>query len=138
MVQVHVSNRNEIVDLIADLDGTIAIISVTDPDEPTAFLGSYENRNDFVLRLQFHDLDKIWPQLKEVTYFDNIMAASIIQFVHKNKHVNHIIVHCEAGVSRSPAIAAVICEHFDIQHTFFKRYQPNKMVFSVLKTMFEL
>lgn len=127
-MKIHISNRQVVEELISNLTGTIAVISITDPDTPTVC----DNCNN-VLRLQFHDLDKIWPQLNEVTYFNDAMADAIIKFIIANKSTDHMIVHCEAGVARSPAIAAVINEYHNIQHTVFQKYCPNTMVLSILR-----
>ena len=128
-MQIHISNRDRVDSLIQELKGTIAVISITDPDTPTAYVDC-----DNILRLQFHDLDRIWSQLSEVTYFNWEMAESIIEFVAVNSNVNHMIVHCEAGVARSPAVAAAISEHLNITHVIFRTHCPNTMVFSILRT----
>lgn len=91
---------------------------------------------DTIHKSQEFVLDKIWPQLNEVTYFDNVMADAIIKFVIANRGVDHMIVHCETGIARSPAIAAAISEHCNIPHTIFQQYCPNTMVFSILRTRF--
>lgn len=130
-MQIHVSSREAVEGILSHLTGKVAIISVTDPDEPTV-CDDHAN----ILRLQFHDLDKIWPQLTTVTYFDESAAEQIVDFVENNKTVDHLIVHCEAGISRSPAIAAAICEHLNIYHSFFKTHTPNTMVFTILRVKF--
>ena len=130
-MQIHVCSRAAANSVVQNLEGTIAIISVTDPEEPIAC----EN-HDNVLRLQFHDLDVIWPQLNEVTYFSNEMADKIVEFVNANNNVDHMVVHCEAGICRSPAIAAAISEYLGIAHVFFRSHIPNTMVFSMLRTRF--
>lgn len=130
-MKIHVSDRQRVEKLISRLTGKIAIISITDPDEPVVF---YRYTN--VLRLQFHDFNQIWPQLTKRTYFNESMAEQIVDFVENNKTVDDLIVHCEAGISRSPAVAAAICEYLNIYHSFFKTHIPNTMVFAILRVKF--
>jgi len=45
-----------------------------------------------------------------------------------------MVVHCEAGMSRSPAVAAAIAEHLgDDPLPYFARYTPNAHVFRMLR-----
>jgi len=134
-MQVHVSSKQQVNDLVSGLEGTIAAISVTDPDEPMVYINIPRDPygEQYICRLQFHDLNQICPQLNEVTYFNTEMAREIATFVDVNKEVDHMVVHCEAGVARSPAIAAAICESMNIPHNFFRTHIPNTMVFSILR-----
>ena len=62
-------------------------------------------------------------------------AEKIWQFVddQKDRVGGAVVVHCEAGVSRSPAVAAALCKGLggnDLQ--FFRRYQPNMHVYRLM------
>jgi predicted protein tyrosine phosphatase len=47
--------------------------------------------------------------------------------------VGSIVVHCEQGMSRSPAVAAAICRAFGGDpEDFFREYQPNQYVFRLM------
>ena len=61
-------------------------------------------------------------------------ADAIWEFVGKHKeHVDAIVVHCEAGHSRSPAVAAAICEIFGGNgHRFFRGKEPNLHVYRLM------
>ena len=128
-MRIHVSSRIVVNDLISGLRGKVAVISVTDPGQSIVDVDT-----SIVLRLQFHDLNVILPELTQMTYFNAEIAREIAIFVNVYKNVEHMVIHCEAGLSRSPAIAAAISEHLKITHSFFTTHMPNTMVFSILRT----
>jgi len=132
-MKIYVSSRRGVNDLINRLSGSICVISITDPDEPTAVI---ERDERDILRQQFHDLDRFHSQLKEVTYFSHSHAAIIATFVHKNLQKDNMVIHCEAGISRSPAIAAAICNHLNLPGwwKFFHKCMPNLMVLTILRS----
>jgi len=130
---IHVSSRDRVNDVIKTCSGSMSVISITDPGEPLPHL---ECNEQFVLRLQFHDLDRIHPKLNEVTYFSHRHAREIVDFVLCHMSDN-IVVHCEVGVSRSPAIAAAISQFFGMPPwSWFRQYVPNMMVFAILMNEF--
>lgn len=119
------------------------IISVTMPTTPLA--GIHETDKTLgILRLTFNDIYpmnipewKVKELFGEPILFSQEMADSICDFVEKHKdNVSTIIVHCEAGHSRSPAIAAALCQYFDdvVESQFFdqSRYRLNMLVYSTL------
>lgn len=95
------------------------IISITDPDRGVPAFKPNENRLG-ILHLQFYDLEDISAQMEPkdaVEYlaqfghglFKDEQAAEIVDFVEGIKdRIKGILIHCEAGVSRSAAVAAVI------------------------------
>lgn len=92
-----------------------------------------------VLRLAFHDADPkstVNPcHAKGDDLFTEARAHMIIDFVEEVKdEIDMLVVHCEAGVSRSPAIAAVIAKIlFNDDSTFFKApFTPNMHVYRVM------
>jgi len=96
-----------------------AIISITDPDSDLANFAPNENRLA-ILSLRFYDLEDISAEmsLKDAAeyitqfghgLFKDEQAAEIVDFVqHIEGRAKGILVHCEAGVSRSAAVAAVM------------------------------
>jgi len=117
----------------------IKVISITDPRSNPASIGLPESR---ILRLQFHDLrteqidvvksinkDKSdWPIL-----FDESHANQINDFINEDDEI--VIIHCEAGISRSPAVAAALALKFISKkecESFFIKYFPNNHVFAIL------
>ncbi len=61
-------------------------------------------------------------------------AQEILVFVRHYRDVDLLLVHCEQGYSRSPAVAAVvhqICIGPDDQY-FFQKFDPNRHVYQLL------
>lgn len=107
---------------------TAAVISITD-----APLLADINENDWfrVLRLQFSDLDRKTLDILNPDYveknnlklFTHEQALDILKFVNEviYEGATHLVIHCEAGVSRSAAVAAAICKikGFDTEADYF-------------------
>ena len=99
-----------------------------------------ENRKG-VLRLFFPDysfltgnLEKAYPDLKG-KLFDENFAQRIFNFV-ESQSVETLLVHCEAGISRSPAIAAAIGKIYQGEDAkkWFRTdpYRPNILVYHTM------
>lgn len=123
-----------------------AIISITDPDKELADFAPNQNRID-ILSLQFYDLEDIRDEMAledAAEYvntfghglFSNAQAVQIVDFVERIKDkVNGILIHCEAGVSRSAAVAAAIelMLNGSSDRIFNdRRYSPNLYVYTKL------
>lgn len=104
-------------------------------------------KNLGVLQLVFSDAeganDDNVPMLAsgdQITLFTKEMARNILDFVetHKEK-VETILVHCEAGLCRSPAIAAALSKIlYNDDKFFFINFLPNMLVYNtILKTHYE-
>lgn len=112
------------------------VISITDPGSQPAKIQKSAGFRE-VLRLQFHDAIPLKGYFKlppEVVLMNEDHARAIWDFVDQWKGaVETIVVHCEQGMSRSPAVAAAICEVLggDNAH-FFHEYLPNRFVFDML------
>lgn len=53
--------------------------------------------------------------------------------IMKNESIETLIVHCSAGVSRSPAIAAAISKHlFGNDNEFWEKQLPNKYIYNLM------
>lgn len=66
--------------------------------------------------------------------FNKKMAKKIIKFANKNKN-KKIYCLCDAGISRSSAIAAVLSKYYngDDSHIWNDwHYQPNKYIYTML------
>ena len=75
----------------------------------------------------------------EIVLMNEGHARAIWQFVQEwcNK-VETIVVHCEQGMSRSPAVAAAICKVLgDDDRQFFREYMPNRYICDLLMTVAE-
>ena len=103
-MKILVSNRQWITDFstIPDLAPHI-IISITDPGTlPAIIRPNFQNKG--TLRLEFEDIDAEEPEAMTEAH-----AEAIAKFVNEHKDsVDMIVVHCEAGVSRSAGVAAAI------------------------------
>lgn len=97
------------------------------------------------LQLQFDDwnaeqktlIEKEYPHsehAKTMIYFNEAHAKKLIRFVKKHlDKIDLIIVQCDAGISRSPGVAAALskCLNGDDSY-FFKHYLPNSLVYSTI------
>ena len=113
----------------SDMLGNHIIISIRTPgDGPGEFATS--ERTKGVLRLEFWDDDRH----NEEGNFSPSIAKKIWDFVQLHaKNVDDIILHCDMGHSRSPAVAAALARGLGQDDTeFFKRHRPNMRVYRVL------
>jgi predicted protein tyrosine phosphatase len=88
-----------------------------------------------VLRLSFPDADMPSDQYPEDILFSQQHAMKVWKFVREHRAtIQRIIVHCDAGVSRSPAVAAAISKVLtgDDAEFFGGRYHPNMRVYRML------
>jgi len=116
------------------------IISIHSPPDEKAAV----KENEFtraVLHLGFHDLDQepgfSWRKVYgEPIMFTPAMAQEIADFVAGHYHeISVIVVHCDAGHSRSPAVAAALAYRYDELETsnwFFEHRCPNRLVHRML------
>lgn len=114
-------------------DKKVIIISINEEDngwyyhiltEPPAGLA---NTGVPLLTLNFADIDKRVGNLK---MFDENMAGQIFTFVEFNNNVDVCLVHCYAGISRSPAVCAGLSLHYNNKcDEYFEKYIPNPLVF---------
>ena len=101
-------------------------ISVTDPGKSAAQLS---NRFLAVLRLAFTDIDELVEDPWDVV-FTPAHAREIIDFLQEWRDVDRVVIHCRAGLSRSPGIAMGICDVFSWPLGDMEREHPlcNKWV----------
>jgi predicted protein tyrosine phosphatase len=101
-------------------------ISVTDPGKPTALLS---DRFLAVLRLAFTDIAEYVEDPWDVVFTPQ-HAGEIVRFVQKWRDVDRVVIHCRAGLSRSPGIAMGLCDVFSWPLGEMEREHPlcNKWV----------
>jgi len=88
-----------------------------------------------VLRLSFPDADVPSARYPEANLFSREQATKIWTFVQQHLFESQsIIVHCDAGVSRSSAVAAALARvlNDDDAEFFGGRYRPNMRVYRTL------
>ena len=125
------------------------IVSIRLPNDPKEVVLRTNKHTLEVLHMLFHDIDNYPPEIEKQLFeehpellsqlFTEEMGHQIIDFVlrHKNK-AEHFIVHCDAGMSRSPGVAAVVCKaiYNEDDTSFFKRYTPNMRVYRHIMNAF--
>ena len=106
------------------------IISISDEltDYPSAPFRSDQNGVKGILRLRFDDVDK------GASVMTDEDGVRIRDFLEHNSNIQSIIVHCDAGQSRSAGVAAAILKAktgSDMQ--IFKRafYKPNMYCYRI-------
>jgi predicted protein tyrosine phosphatase len=124
-----------------------AVISITDPDGPEAKLQDDPNRLA-VLRLQFHDFTQteeefaaIFQEAEPPEWVDDepakgwilptaVHAEAIVGFYRSlPPEVEKVVIHCEAGVSRSAAVGAALAHCLgQNDRQFYDKSFPNHRV----------
>ena len=108
------------------------VISIYDPDRERPRVKKQSGLRA-VLQLAFHDAEP--PAHGELLLMSRDQADEIWRFIdeHRNE-VDAVVVHCESGVSRSPAVAAALCASFGGDAaTFFEEFQPNGHVYQLVR-----
>jgi predicted protein tyrosine phosphatase len=111
------------------------IISIRDPEKQEVTIRPEAGLRG-VLYLAFHDADPAsdmaLPNDKSLMTIEH--ANQIWQFVQKwLGKIDAVVVHCEQGISRSPAVAAALCKHYGGDETyFFRQYRPNRFVYELM------
>lgn len=111
------------------------LISIRDPDKRPVRVPRQPGLRA-TLSLEFHDAEPVANQRlpEAIQLMTEAHARDIWDFVRRHAAaVETIVVHCEQGMSRSPAVAAAICEWLggDNQQ-FFREYQPNRYMYRLL------
>ena len=114
------------------MPGPYVIISIHDPHKSPARI-----RHDplicGVLTLNFLVAHPIYGSetAEQMKVFTNQEADTIWDFLDKHlSQIEGIVVHCESGTTRSPAIAAAISEALGLDHVkFLKNYDPSMHVY---------
>ena len=111
------------------------IISISTPHEKAPSI-STNSKTKAILRIQFYDACNEIPnnQVENQAFiFNESHADKILTFVRENQCVDTVIVHCDAGMSRSPGVAAALTKLYDGDDTnFFKKYFPNSRVYHTI------
>jgi predicted protein tyrosine phosphatase len=82
-------------------------VSISDPMAPPAMLS---RGFAAILRLAFSDIVAV--QCAEDVLFSPEHASAIVQFVERWRHADRLVVHCHAGLSRSPGVALGLCDRY--------------------------
>ena len=96
------------------IDVPFSIISIVSPEYPE-YKVEYSPYCRDTLYLRFHDerangsISSLYA-VKKAKGIDDSDARKIIEFGLKNKKHKNFMIHCEAGLSRSPAVALALSE----------------------------
>lgn len=109
------------------------VISITTTEDDRARIPSSPHCKG-VLRLVFHDADAPTATSSEEALFSAAHADAIWDFVLAHRaDVERVILHCDAGVSRSPGVAAAVSKALlGDAAEYFRRYRPNMLVYRTL------
>jgi predicted protein tyrosine phosphatase len=109
------------------------VISIRDPERRQARI---VGRPRDILYLCFDDAEPVkgLKLPKSIQLMTSQHAQLIWKFYERYKNeVGAVLCHCEQGMSRSPAVAAALCQGTgEDASRFFQRYQPNQHVFQLL------
>lgn len=108
-------------------------ICITDPGSEPLERKVYDEHCLDVLRLHFWDLEE--PCGKYTQFFTRYDAKRIRTFVEQYQaKVDRIVVSCEAGISRSCAVAAALSRKINGDDArYFKSGLPNSLVYRLLR-----
>ncbi len=83
-----------------------------------------------LLRLVFEDTEE--PDTP--ASFTAALASEILAFVEQMwDQVEVFLIHCEVGLSRSPAVAAALCQiYYQHDSGWFESIFPNRLVYRLL------
>ncbi len=130
-----VLSRDE-AELGVGLSTPYVVISITDPDSPPPQIPAPPACRD-LLTLRFHDVEPLDafgfpPGLK---IMDVDQARAVWAFANKHRsEVEAVVIHCEQGMSRSPAVAAALARGWGYDETrFFRAHDPNRHVYQLLR-----
>ena len=106
------------------------VVSITDPYDNAAYIQKREGLKG-VIRNEFYDIE--WENYSGFQTITDEQAARIVWFVNKHyNNVDMIVIHCEAGISRSSGAAAALSLLIEGKDAFTgeKKYLPNGLVYS--------
>jgi predicted protein tyrosine phosphatase len=129
---LEVVNRGIIQKIAGDY--TSAVISICSGNDVWPTISK-----DFgaVCKLRFDDWDAP-PDGFECVLFDEHMAARILDFVENlPKSITRVIVHCDAGISRSPGVAVALNEIYNSVKIVPPAWQMyNRLVYRTIITVY--
>jgi len=122
-VKVSVFNKYDVVNY--QPSGLSAIIRIADTFNFNDLKGNYDSEIQFF----FSDIE---DELSDYAISEE-EAKDLAKFIKTLKHFNEIVVHCEYGQGRSPAVAYVISEYYGLPFDISIYPNVNKLVISKLK-----
>lgn len=107
--------------------GKIVCISIYSSKDVPADIKCAES----TLSLCFDDVS--WYDIPDTVPFSRDQARDILDFVKCHYDANILLIHCDAGVSRSPGVGVAISELFTDDKSLYKKFPYyNKFVYSII------
>ncbi|MDC3986544.1 hypothetical protein [Polyangium jinanense] len=133
-MEIFVYSRGA-VERVAPHDVPHVIVSISSSESDQARIPASPHCRA-LLRLAFADADAKTESIPEASLFSRAHARAIWDLVEAHlPHIERLIVHCDAGMCRSPAVAAAISKMLTGDDAeYFRRYRPNMRVY---RTMLE-
>lgn len=112
------------------------IISIADPKGTFANIKTNEY-TCYVLQLRFHDIDTVVKDYNdhlEPEMFQVSDAQNILQLIKVYGEAQEIIVQCEAGLSRSPGVAAALSKIINGTDSYYFKHHSglNRRVYKMI------
>lgn len=109
------------------------VVSITDPGSDCVRFAPSKTRLA-ILQLSFHDIDEFHLKAElptQIIVFDDTMARAVVHFVQAFLgRIDHILCHCEVGISRSAGLAAALAKEIcGDDALFFRLGIPNRLVY---------
>ena len=129
-MEIQVWDRKKAIENVRNISKKAIVISITSSGDKFPIF--QEQINTKVLFLQFDDVDANDTKYKPMT---KSQAFKIAEFVNEHLAAELCIVHCDAGISRSAAVAAAIGKFVNNDDMFIfgrPKFAPNAHVYHLM------
>jgi predicted protein tyrosine phosphatase len=112
------------------------IVSITTPGDKEPPLPT-NDKTLGILRLEFYDMDRVvqgYNEGQEPKMFQPAQAKQVLAFVTAHPEAELVVVHCDAGLSRSPGVSAALAKVLNGDDgELFKRHSGlNRRVYRMI------
>lgn len=125
---INVFSRKNAIKFSHICTDNIIIISISTPNDNTPVFANNPHIKD-IFRMSFYDITYDVPEYNAPKEHDFIGLKHFID-MHKN-NIDGIIVHCDAGISRSAGCAMAIAEYINCENVVKNshKFRPNYTVY---------
>lgn len=135
-MKITCHSRAEIESAMRTAGERLCVVSINTPGRPLRFRAEYHN----ILSIGFDDADRYPPPgethvIANPVLFTDEQATEVCEFVagEVEDDVQRILVHCDAGVSRSAGMAAALAKFYTGDDMwFFRHKRPNMLVYRLM------
>ena len=120
---------------VMDISGIANNVGIISISSTNSFSAELQGAWNHTCRLVFDDVDEY---LDGLVPFSDTLANDLVNWLKPMiNELDFLIVHCDAGLSRSPAVVISILETFIGDKTIHKRYSMyNRLVYRKLVQAF--